>query len=50
MRGLEDQIAVALSAYTEKSVSAARVAPPTVAEAPPAPEDRECSWVKPVAC
>ncbi|MEV1143356.1 D-alanyl-D-alanine carboxypeptidase/D-alanyl-D-alanine-endopeptidase [Micromonospora sp. NPDC049799] len=50
VRGLEDQIAVALSAYTEKSVSAARVAPPTVAEAPPAPEDRECSWVKPVAC
>ncbi|MGN9778764.1 D-alanyl-D-alanine carboxypeptidase/D-alanyl-D-alanine endopeptidase [Micromonospora sp. H33] len=50
VKGLEDQIAVALASYTEKDATAARTAPRTVAEPPAVPEDRECSWVKPIAC
>ncbi|PZF92598.1 D-alanyl-D-alanine carboxypeptidase/D-alanyl-D-alanine endopeptidase [Micromonospora deserti] len=50
VKGLEDQIAVALASYTEQTRASARVAPPAAPEAPPAPEDRECSWMKPIAC
>ncbi|GAB3171489.1 D-alanyl-D-alanine carboxypeptidase/D-alanyl-D-alanine-endopeptidase (penicillin-binding protein 4) [Micromonospora palomenae] len=50
VKGLEDQIAIALASYTEKSVSTARVAPPVAPDAPRAPEGLECSWVKPIAC
>ncbi|MEV4545131.1 D-alanyl-D-alanine carboxypeptidase/D-alanyl-D-alanine endopeptidase [Micromonospora echinaurantiaca] len=50
VKGLEDQIAIALAAYREDGVSAARVAPPAAPDAPRAPEGRECSWVKPIAC
>ncbi|MEH1097848.1 D-alanyl-D-alanine carboxypeptidase/D-alanyl-D-alanine endopeptidase [Micromonospora sp. CPCC 205561] len=50
VKTLEDQIAIALAAYTAKGTSAARVAPPAAPEAPRAPEGRECSWVKPSAC
>ncbi|MER7457570.1 D-alanyl-D-alanine carboxypeptidase/D-alanyl-D-alanine-endopeptidase [Micromonospora sp. NPDC126480] len=49
VKALEDQIAVALASYTEKDGAAARVAPRTLPN-PPGPEDRECSWVKPIAC
>ncbi len=49
VKGLEDQIAVALASYTATDAATARVAPRTPPE-PPGPEDRECSWVKPIAC
>ncbi|MEH0933699.1 D-alanyl-D-alanine carboxypeptidase/D-alanyl-D-alanine endopeptidase [Micromonospora psammae] len=50
VKGLEDQIAIALASYTEKDVSTARVAPPVAPESPRTPEGRECSWVKPIVC
>ncbi|SIR06150.1 D-alanyl-D-alanine carboxypeptidase/D-alanyl-D-alanine endopeptidase [Micromonospora avicenniae] len=50
VKGLEDQIAVALAGYSEKSVGAARVAPPATPEVSQVPEGFECSWVKPIAC
>jgi D-alanyl-D-alanine carboxypeptidase/D-alanyl-D-alanine-endopeptidase (penicillin-binding protein 4) len=50
VKGLEDQIAIALASYTEKGVGATRLAPPTAPEAPRTPEGMECSWVRPVTC
>ncbi|MEV1330855.1 D-alanyl-D-alanine carboxypeptidase/D-alanyl-D-alanine-endopeptidase [Micromonospora costi] len=50
VKGLEDQIAIALASYSEKSVSTAKVAPPAAPSSAPAPEGVECSWVKPIAC
>ncbi|TDC27090.1 D-alanyl-D-alanine carboxypeptidase/D-alanyl-D-alanine-endopeptidase, partial [Micromonospora sp. 15K316] len=50
VKGLEDQIAVALAGHSEKSVDRARVAPSATPEAPQVPEGGECSWVKPIAC
>ncbi|MGC5020417.1 D-alanyl-D-alanine carboxypeptidase/D-alanyl-D-alanine endopeptidase [Micromonospora sp. DT47] len=50
VKGLEDQIAIALASYTEKSVTTARVAPPAAPETPRTPEGMECSWVKPIVC
>ncbi|MFI7606746.1 D-alanyl-D-alanine carboxypeptidase/D-alanyl-D-alanine-endopeptidase [Micromonospora sp. NPDC049366] len=49
VKGLEDQIAVALASYSEKSTTAARVSPSAVPDAA-GPEGLECSWVKPIAC
>ncbi|OKI89213.1 D-alanyl-D-alanine carboxypeptidase/D-alanyl-D-alanine endopeptidase [Micromonospora sp. CB01531] len=50
VKGLEDQIAIALAAYTEEGTTTARLTVPTAPEAPRAPEGRECSWVKPIVC
>ncbi|MEU2611269.1 D-alanyl-D-alanine carboxypeptidase/D-alanyl-D-alanine-endopeptidase [Micromonospora sp. NPDC007271] len=50
VKGLEDQIAIALASYTEKGTTTARVAVPTAPESPRAPEGLECSWVKPAVC
>jgi D-alanyl-D-alanine carboxypeptidase/D-alanyl-D-alanine-endopeptidase (penicillin-binding protein 4) len=50
VKGLEDQIAIALASYTEKGATTARLTVPTAPEAPRVPEGLECSWVKPVAC
>ncbi|MEU6073368.1 D-alanyl-D-alanine carboxypeptidase/D-alanyl-D-alanine-endopeptidase [Micromonospora sp. NPDC047074] len=50
VKNLEDQIAIALAAYTEQGPTGARVAPPAAPDTPLAPEGRECSWVKPSAC
>ncbi|MEH0843064.1 D-alanyl-D-alanine carboxypeptidase/D-alanyl-D-alanine-endopeptidase [Micromonospora sp. CPCC 205711] len=50
VKGLEDQIAIALASYTEKSVTTARLAPPAAPETPRVPEGVECSWVKPIVC
>lgn len=50
VKGLEDQIAIALASHTEKSVTTARVAPPVAPDAPHVPAGLECSWVKPIAC
>ncbi|MGC4894614.1 D-alanyl-D-alanine carboxypeptidase/D-alanyl-D-alanine endopeptidase [Micromonospora sp. DT31] len=50
VKGLEDQIAIALATYTEKATSTARRAVPTAPESPRVPEGRECSWVKPALC
>ncbi|SCG43673.1 D-alanyl-D-alanine carboxypeptidase/D-alanyl-D-alanine endopeptidase [Micromonospora halophytica] len=50
VKALEDQIAIALASYTEKSGTTARVAPPTAPQTPRVPEGRECSWVKPIVC
>lgn len=50
VKGLEDQIAIALATYREEGVGAARVAPPAAPDAPRVPDGRECSWVKPIVC
>ncbi|GAA2701198.1 D-alanyl-D-alanine carboxypeptidase [Micromonospora olivasterospora] len=50
VKGLEDQIAIALAPYDGRSAGAARVAPPTAPETPRTPEGVECSWVKPSLC
>ncbi|MFJ6195426.1 D-alanyl-D-alanine carboxypeptidase/D-alanyl-D-alanine-endopeptidase [Micromonospora sp. NPDC092111] len=50
VKGLEDQIAIALASYHEAGGGSARVTPPVAPEAPRAPEGRECSWVKPIVC
>ncbi|MFF5171490.1 D-alanyl-D-alanine carboxypeptidase/D-alanyl-D-alanine-endopeptidase [Micromonospora sp. NPDC000089] len=50
VKGLEDQIAIALASYSGRSGTTARVAPPVAPEAPTAPAGLECSWVKPNAC
>ncbi|RKF25603.1 D-alanyl-D-alanine carboxypeptidase/D-alanyl-D-alanine-endopeptidase [Micromonospora globbae] len=50
VKGLEDQIAIALATHSEASARTARVAPPVAPAAPAAPEGLECSWVKPIAC
>ncbi|MEU6204436.1 D-alanyl-D-alanine carboxypeptidase/D-alanyl-D-alanine-endopeptidase [Micromonospora musae] len=57
VKGLEDQIAVALAGHSEKlagpsqkTVGPGRVAPPATPETPRLPEGWECSWVKPIAC
>ncbi|PWU43420.1 D-alanyl-D-alanine carboxypeptidase/D-alanyl-D-alanine-endopeptidase [Micromonospora globispora] len=50
VKGLEDQIAIALASYTEKGTTAARLAVPTAPEVPRVPEGMECSWVKPIVC
>ncbi|SCE68929.1 D-alanyl-D-alanine carboxypeptidase/D-alanyl-D-alanine endopeptidase [Micromonospora mirobrigensis] len=50
VKGLEDQIAIALASYSERSGTTARVAPAAVPDAPRVPEGLECSWVKPIAC
>ncbi|PWR15256.1 D-alanyl-D-alanine carboxypeptidase/D-alanyl-D-alanine-endopeptidase [Micromonospora sicca] len=50
VKGLEDQIAIALAAYTEKGTTTARLVVPTAPEAPRVPDGLECSWVKPIAC
>lgn len=50
VKGLEDQIAIALASYAEKATTTARLAVPTAPEAPRVPEGLECSWVKPIVC
>ncbi|MFG3581681.1 D-alanyl-D-alanine carboxypeptidase/D-alanyl-D-alanine endopeptidase [Micromonospora chersina] len=50
VKGLEDQIAIALASYTEKGTTTARLAVPTAPESPRVPEGLECSWVKPIVC
>ncbi|GAB3383358.1 D-alanyl-D-alanine carboxypeptidase/D-alanyl-D-alanine-endopeptidase [Micromonospora halotolerans] len=50
VKGLEDQIAIALASYTAKATTTARVAVPTAPESPRVPEGLECSWVKPAVC
>ncbi|MEV0002213.1 D-alanyl-D-alanine carboxypeptidase/D-alanyl-D-alanine-endopeptidase [Micromonospora sp. NPDC050980] len=50
VKGLEDQIAIALAAYTEKETATARRTVPAAPDSPRVPEGRECSWVKPVRC
>ncbi|SBT52612.1 D-alanyl-D-alanine carboxypeptidase/D-alanyl-D-alanine endopeptidase [Micromonospora auratinigra] len=50
VKGLEDQIAIALASYTEKGTSSARLAVPTAPESPRVPDGLECSWVKPAVC
>ncbi|MET8834298.1 D-alanyl-D-alanine carboxypeptidase/D-alanyl-D-alanine-endopeptidase [Micromonospora sp. NPDC004540] len=50
VKGLEDQIAIALASYTEKGTTTARLAVPTAPESPRVPEGLECSWVKPALC
>ncbi|MFC4145720.1 D-alanyl-D-alanine carboxypeptidase/D-alanyl-D-alanine-endopeptidase [Micromonospora mangrovi] len=50
VKGLEDQIAIALASYTEKGATTARLTVPAAPEAPRVPEGLECSWVKPVRC
>ncbi len=47
VKGLEDQIAIALASYTEQGTTPARLTAP---EAPRVPDGLECSWVKPIAC
>ncbi|WBB70687.1 D-alanyl-D-alanine carboxypeptidase/D-alanyl-D-alanine-endopeptidase [Micromonospora sp. WMMD812] len=50
VKGLEDQIAVALATYSETSGATARVAPAAEPDRTGAPDGLECSWVKPIAC
>ncbi|MEV4770161.1 D-alanyl-D-alanine carboxypeptidase/D-alanyl-D-alanine endopeptidase [Micromonospora humida] len=50
VKGLEDQIAIALASYREGDGGSARATPPAAPEAPRVPEGRECSWVKPIVC
>ncbi|SCL20597.1 D-alanyl-D-alanine carboxypeptidase / D-alanyl-D-alanine-endopeptidase (penicillin-binding protein 4) [Micromonospora rhizosphaerae] len=50
VKGLEDQIAIALASYTEQETTVARLAVPTAPESPRVPEGLECSWVKPIVC
>ncbi|MFU8854238.1 D-alanyl-D-alanine carboxypeptidase/D-alanyl-D-alanine-endopeptidase [Micromonospora sp. SL1-18] len=50
VKGLEDQIAIALASYTEIGTTMARVAVPTAPESPLVPDGLECSWVKPIVC
>jgi D-alanyl-D-alanine carboxypeptidase/D-alanyl-D-alanine-endopeptidase (penicillin-binding protein 4) len=50
VKGLEDQIAIALASYTAKGATTARVAVPTAPDSPRVPEGLECSWVKPTVC
>ncbi|MEO3777175.1 D-alanyl-D-alanine carboxypeptidase [Micromonospora sp. B11E3] len=50
VKGLEDQIAIALATYDGQSAGAARLAPPTAPETPRTPEGVECPWVKPILC
>ncbi|WP_174530050.1 D-alanyl-D-alanine carboxypeptidase/D-alanyl-D-alanine endopeptidase [Micromonospora maritima] len=50
VKGLEDQIAIALATYTEKGATTARMTVPTAPDSPRVPEGRECSWVKPALC
>ncbi|MFE9691501.1 D-alanyl-D-alanine carboxypeptidase/D-alanyl-D-alanine-endopeptidase [Micromonospora sp. NPDC005806] len=50
VKGLEDQIAIALASYSENGTTTARLAVPTAPESPRVPEGLECSWVKPIVC
>ncbi|WP_405094638.1 D-alanyl-D-alanine carboxypeptidase/D-alanyl-D-alanine-endopeptidase [Micromonospora sp. NBC_01412] len=50
VKGLEDQIAIALASYTDRDPGAERQAPPAAPDTPRTPEGRECSWVKPITC
>src|SRR5690606_8460053 len=50
VKNIEDQIAVALAAFTRSEAVATRSAVPAVPPAPEAPEGLECSWVKPIVC
>ncbi|QLQ39548.1 D-alanyl-D-alanine carboxypeptidase/D-alanyl-D-alanine endopeptidase [Micromonospora robiginosa] len=50
VKGLEDQIAIALASYSEKETATARRTVPVAPDSPRVPEGRECSWVKPVRC
>lgn len=50
VKGLEDQIAITLASYSEKTTTTARLTVPTAPESPRVPEGLECSWVKPTVC
>lgn len=50
VKGLEDQIAIALASYSEKGTSTARLVVPAAPESPRVPEGLECAWVKPILC
>ncbi|MFC0028619.1 D-alanyl-D-alanine carboxypeptidase/D-alanyl-D-alanine-endopeptidase [Micromonospora chaiyaphumensis] len=50
VKGLEDQIAIALASYSEKATATARLSVPAAPESPRVPEGLECSWVKPAVC
>ncbi|SCF33908.1 D-alanyl-D-alanine carboxypeptidase / D-alanyl-D-alanine-endopeptidase (penicillin-binding protein 4) [Micromonospora viridifaciens] len=50
VKGLEDQIAIALASYTEQGTTTARLTVPAAPESPRVPEGLECSWVKPIRC
>ncbi|MFD2764372.1 D-alanyl-D-alanine carboxypeptidase/D-alanyl-D-alanine endopeptidase [Micromonospora eburnea] len=50
VKGLEDQIAIALASYTEKGATTTRLTVPAAPESLRVPEGLECSWVKPIVC